>query len=101
MIDSEVLLQASCLNEDIELFYPEGRSQEAEIATAKDICCQCPIVALCLAQALVDKEEFGIWGGATPEERVEMLREPKMREFHLKQLKDRAEAPSKKQNKLK
>jgi len=101
MLDSETLKDANCANEDQEIFYPEGRSQHIAIATAKDICCECPIVSLCLAEALADNEEYGVWGGATPEERKTMLRDPKMREFHLKQLKDRAEAPANKQNKVK
>lgn len=36
---------------------------------AKTKCGHCPIKGPCLIEALLDKEEFGIWGGKTPRER--------------------------------
>lgn len=48
----------------VELFYSEDPE---EIDTAKSICEGCPVQKQCLIQGL--HEEFGIWGGLTPEER--------------------------------
>lgn len=34
-----------------------------DIATAKTICAQCPLVAACLEGALARQEPWGVWGG--------------------------------------
>lgn len=44
---------------------------EDQTAPAKLLCAGCPVRKRCLDYALV-YEEFGIWGGATPEERDEL-----------------------------
>ncbi|MFE9811922.1 WhiB family transcriptional regulator [Streptomyces sp. NPDC005227] len=41
---------------------------------AKVICMQCPVRAECLAEALDDRIEFGVWGGMTERERRVLLR---------------------------
>jgi len=38
-------------------------------AYAKEICGACTVRSQCLDYALINKEQFGIWGGQTPEER--------------------------------
>jgi WhiB family redox-sensing transcriptional regulator len=38
-------------------------------AYAKEICGACAVRSQCLDYALINKEQFGIWGGLTPEER--------------------------------
>lgn len=44
-------------------------------ATAKLLCAACPVRRRCRDHA-VDHEEFGVWGGATPEERDELRGHP-------------------------
>lgn len=41
---------------------------------AKDACFTCYHRTLCLGKALDNREQFGIWGGYTPEERNAVLR---------------------------
>ena len=51
-----------------EEFFAEPENRLA-LQMAKFICDTCPIQRTCLDYALEAKEEFGIWGGMTPEER--------------------------------
>ena len=46
---------------------------QPEIARAKSICVQCPVRDICLAEALVAQEDWGIWGGYTRPERARAL----------------------------
>lgn len=48
-----------------DICYPETN----EIAEAKSLCYGCPLAARCLTVAIVNKEGWGVWGGATPTER--------------------------------
>lgn len=52
-----------------ELFVP-GAAQNR----AKAVCMGCPVRAECLADALDNRIEFGIWGGMTERERRALLR---------------------------
>lgn len=45
-----------------------------DIATAKQICALCPVTAECLEYALVNGENYGIWGGMTAQERTDLRR---------------------------
>ena len=51
-----------------EEFYAEPDNR-LSIQMAKFICATCPIKQECLDYAMEAKEEFGIWGGLTPDER--------------------------------
>jgi WhiB family redox-sensing transcriptional regulator len=64
--------QAACRGTDTEIFYPVTADEEAE---ALSICATCPVRAQCLEFALHNRETYGIWGGATPEQRRRMRRE--------------------------
>ena len=67
-----------CRDEDPELFFPLGETKPADvekIRRAKAICLGCEALEACGAQALEEKEESGIWGGMTPNERRKILRE--------------------------
>ena len=55
----------ACKTSDTELFFAEA---PAAIAQAKSICQTCPIRMQCLIDA-INRNEFGIWGGTTDEER--------------------------------
>ncbi|MDH6284341.1 WhiB family transcriptional regulator [Prescottella agglutinans] len=60
--------QGLCNQTDPELFFPEAKGQ-APVKAAKRICGRCPVQTECLEHALAKKEQFGVWGGTTPNER--------------------------------
>lgn len=43
-------------------------------AEAKAICARCPVQVECLEYALENREQYGVWGGTTRDERKAMLR---------------------------
>ena len=58
---------AACLDEDPELFFPEGESERyrAQIEAALGVCSGCAVADPCLAYALDTEQRTGIWGGTT------------------------------------
>lgn len=62
-------LQASCRGRADNMF-PEPREQKR----ARQVCFGCPVRAQCLAEALDNKIEWGVWGGKTERERRLILR---------------------------
>jgi WhiB family redox-sensing transcriptional regulator len=64
--------KARCLHStDPDELFVRGKAQRK--ATA--ICRQCPVVVECLAEALDDRVEFGVWGGMTERQRRAVLKE--------------------------
>jgi WhiB family redox-sensing transcriptional regulator len=63
--------QAKCADlEDKDLFFPDGRTQEAErLHQLRAICFSCIHEMECLKYALEKQIPHGIWGGKTPAER--------------------------------
>jgi WhiB family transcriptional regulator, redox-sensing transcriptional regulator len=61
----------ACLSADPDLFFPISSAGpgERQIAQAKMICAGCPVRRECLDFALAHDQAYGIWGGATPEDR--------------------------------
>lgn len=60
-----------------DIFFPEDLSTQGSshmrimaTETAREICLRCPVIAQCLKVGMF--EEFGIWGGATPEQRKQL-----------------------------
>lgn len=69
--------RAACLEEDPELFFPDGTSSLAvleQIAEAKLVCSGCPALARCRSWALESGVEFGVWGGLDEGERQALRR---------------------------
>ena len=68
--------RASCLDTDPELFFPIGESALAQlqIQEAQAVCTACPVRAPCLAFALQANVPYGVWGGASPQDRSRMRR---------------------------
>ena len=66
-------LLAACRGADTSLFYPseQERGMFAALRSerAKAICRRCPVVGACLEWARSAEEDYGIWGGLTPDER--------------------------------
>lgn len=74
---------AACLDEDPELFFPDGTTGAAfdQIQRAKAVCRRCPVVRECLQWALDHNQEAGVWGGLNEEERrnIRRLHRPQSR----------------------
>jgi WhiB family redox-sensing transcriptional regulator len=68
--------RAACLHVDPELFFPAMRDPAGQLRAkkAKAFCACCPARGKCLAYALTTRQKYGIWGGATAEERQTMTR---------------------------
>ena len=68
---------AACRDTDPDLFFPVGETGPAleQIENAKRICAECEVGRACLEYALVTKQDWGIWGGTTEEERRAMRRQ--------------------------
>jgi WhiB family redox-sensing transcriptional regulator len=70
--------QGNCVAFDDDFMFPDRaklslkKYQEAN-EDAKAVCEDCPIKISCLGGALRRGEEFGIWGGTTPEDRKGLL----------------------------
>ena len=68
---------AACRGLDTDSFFlPDavrGKTKRNMEAAAKAVCSACPVAAMCLQQALLNEEAYGVWGGKTPEERELLL----------------------------
>ena len=62
---------AACQSGDPDALFVQGAEQNV----AKRICRSCPVRYECLADALDNRIEWGIWGGMTERERRLLLRQ--------------------------
>ncbi len=63
--------QALCAQTGADFFFPEPGSSVRE---AKRICALCEMRPACLEYALRNDERFGVWGGLSEKERLEIRR---------------------------
>jgi WhiB family redox-sensing transcriptional regulator len=61
---------AACRSSDPDALFVQGAAQNR----AKAVCMACPVRTECLADALDNRVEFGVWGGMTERERRALLR---------------------------
>nr|WP_281286508.1 WhiB family transcriptional regulator [Stackebrandtia endophytica] len=61
---------AACREGDPDALFVQGAEQNV----AKKVCKGCPVRMECLADALDNQVEFGVWGGMTERERRALLR---------------------------
>lgn len=61
---------AKCRDADPDVLFVQGAEQHR----AKRVCMGCPVRTECLAEALDNRVEFGVWGGMTERERRALLR---------------------------
>jgi WhiB family redox-sensing transcriptional regulator len=62
--------RAACTNQKPDELFVQGAAQNR----AKSVCGGCPVRTECLADALDNRVEFGVWGGLTERERRALLR---------------------------
>jgi WhiB family redox-sensing transcriptional regulator len=63
-----------------DALFPEIKDQRK----AKRICTDCPVRTQCLAEALDNHIEWGVWGGMTERERRQLLRQrPNVRSWAM------------------
>jgi WhiB family transcriptional regulator, redox-sensing transcriptional regulator len=60
----------ACAKGNPDDLFVQGAAQQ----TAKVVCQKCPVIAECLADALDNRTEFGVWGGMTERERRALLK---------------------------
>ena len=61
---------AACRDDAPDTLFVQGAAQNR----AKSVCLGCPVRTECLAEALDNRIEFGVWGGMTERERRALLR---------------------------
>jgi WhiB family redox-sensing transcriptional regulator len=62
--------QGACRAGDPDTLFVQGAEQNR----AKAVCMGCPVRTECLADALDNRVEFGVWGGMTERERRALLK---------------------------
>lgn len=60
-----------CRGVEPEVFFPIS---EEDAWRAKEICAVCSVREQCLAFSLTNRERYGVWGGVTEKERLDMFR---------------------------
>ena len=69
-LDTDWAARAACRTTDPDSLFVLGAAQNR----AKAICMGCEVRTECLADALDNRVEFGVWGGMTERERRALLR---------------------------
>ena len=69
--DTDWAAQASCRSTDPDSLFVQGAAQNR----AKAICVGCTVRTECLADALDNRVEFGVWGGMTERQRRALLKQ--------------------------
>jgi WhiB family redox-sensing transcriptional regulator len=68
--------RAACLDEAPELFFPIGNTGPAllQIEKARAVCRRCEVVDTCLSWAMESRQDAGVWGGLSEDERRALKR---------------------------
>ncbi|AXK47251.1 WhiB family transcriptional regulator [Brachybacterium saurashtrense] len=69
--DSSWATRGACVTMEPDGFFVQGAEQHA----VKVACGACPVRTECLADALDNRVDFGVWGGMTERERRRLLRQ--------------------------
>lgn len=62
---------AACRDLDTAMFFPDT---DKEAGAAQAVCATCPVRVACLEFALVTRQDDGVWGGLTENERRRVRR---------------------------
>jgi WhiB family transcriptional regulator, redox-sensing transcriptional regulator len=70
------MLRGACRDEDPELFFPisDMGIGADQVRRAVAVCGRCGVRTECLRYALSSRQDHGIWGGFTEQERTAMIR---------------------------
>lgn len=85
-LDDDWMTEGACIrvpNAD-KIFFPDvpkGQNGRIEYGRAKEICKDCPVRTHCLSYAIAHKIPYGVWGGASPNERARI---PKSRRLEIR-----------------
>lgn len=63
-------VSANCQHDTPDSLFVRGAKQH----DAKAVCAGCPVLTECLAHALENRIEFGVWGGMTERQRRALLK---------------------------
>ncbi|MBP2370290.1 WhiB family transcriptional regulator [Pseudonocardia parietis] len=67
------LTRGACRGEDPDLHFPvKDTNYAANVAKAKALCWNCPVLQDCFRYAMAAQEELGIWAGTTNADRIKM-----------------------------
>ncbi len=72
--DVEWMEDKNCSGVNPNIFYPSAEKDTVLIEHAKKICRECIVINDCLEYAMVNRQEYGIWGGKTENERHKLGR---------------------------
>lgn len=61
-----------CAETDPDSFFPE---KGQPTMPAKKVCARCPVAAECLEYALREDIRFGVWGGMSEKQRIEIRKQ--------------------------
>lgn len=62
--------RSQCRSVSSDLFFPDSTDPtDPRTESAKALCRSCRVSTECLRHALINREQFGIWGGLTEAER--------------------------------
>lgn len=80
-VTPEWMALANCRGLDPDVMFPSSGSKDDvdesvndAVLAAKAVCAGCSVREECLEHALVNREEYGVWGGASERERRRMRR---------------------------
>lgn len=65
--------RAACRHQEATLFFPLSDTDEA-VVEAVAVCDRCLVEPECLVYALGTRQQFGVWGGTTADERRRLAR---------------------------
>jgi len=68
--------RSACLDESPELFFPIGNARPAllQVEAAKAVCRLCAVAGTCLSWAIEARQDEGVWGGMSEDERRSLKR---------------------------
>ena len=75
-LPGEWVNEGACFGEPVSVMFPTGGpkpgvhgNSKLDWDTPRSLCAVCPVRNDCLNHALTHNEEWGMWGGMTPDER--------------------------------
>jgi len=85
--DLDWQLKANCIGLDSTMFIPtdlKGAAVNKQMKAAKQYCYECSVRAECLAFAIYNNMDIGLWGGFTPLERKGLHKTVPVKKFFKK-----------------